>query len=91
MFPTMCSCRSSCPSINHDAIDLHGQTGFDPESNGMAEAFVETFKRDYIYGWIVLMQKRLWHSLTMDRDEHGCHPHKGLKMKLSINSSAASY
>jgi hypothetical protein len=28
-----------------------------PESNGMAEAFVKTFKRDDVYVHIVLMQK----------------------------------
>ena len=35
-----------------------------PESNGMAEAFVKTFKRDYVMSMIVPMQKRLWHSWT---------------------------
>ena len=53
-----------------------------PQSNGMAEAFVKTFKRDYVYlndlpdaatvmarlpGWI--------------EDYNRSHPHKGLKMK----------
>ena len=54
---------------------------YSPESNGMAEAFVKTFKRDYAYladlpdARTVLKQLGPWFE---DYNEH--HPHKGLKM-----------
>ena len=53
-----------------------------PESNGMAEAFVKTFKRDYVYvrdrpdAKTVMAQLDQWFE---DYNEY--HPHKGLKMK----------
>ena len=54
---------------------------YSPESNGMAEAFVKTFKRDYVYvsdvkdAETVLRQLDGWFR---DYNEHA--PHKGLKM-----------
>lgn len=54
---------------------------YSPESNGMAEAFVKTFKRDYVYladlpdARAVLAQLPAWFA---DYNEH--HPHKGLNM-----------
>jgi putative transposase len=54
---------------------------YSPESNGMAEAFVKTFKRDYVYladlwdARAVLEQLPAWFA---DYNEH--HPHKGLNM-----------
>ena len=54
---------------------------YSPESNGMAEAFVKTFKRDYAYladlpdARTVLVQLANWFD---DYNQH--HPHKGLKM-----------
>ena len=53
-----------------------------PESNGMAESFVKTFKRDYVYvhdrpdAKTVLTQLSNWFD---DYNEY--HPHKGLRMK----------
>lgn len=53
-----------------------------PESNGMAEAFVKTFKRDYVHvsrldnAQVVLEQLPKWFE---DYNNH--HPHKGLKMR----------
>lgn len=53
-----------------------------PESNGMAEAFVRTFKRDYVSGQdrpdarTVLGQLADWFEDYNER-----HPHKGLRMK----------
>ena len=53
-----------------------------PESNGLAESFVKTFKRDYVYvndrsdAQTVLQQLTGWFE---DYNEY--HPHKGLKMK----------
>ncbi|SEO55342.1 Transposase InsO and inactivated derivatives [Aquisalimonas asiatica] len=53
-----------------------------PQSNGMAEAFVKTFKRDYVYlndlpdAATVLAQLPGWFA-----DYNRFHPHKGLKMQ----------
>jgi len=53
-----------------------------PQSNGMAEAFVKTFKRDYVYvhdrpdAKTVLISLHQWFE-----DYNEVHPHKGLKMK----------
>lgn len=55
---------------------------YSPESNGMAEAFVKTFKRDYVYladlpnAATVLGQLPAWFH---DYNQH--HPHRGLGMK----------
>jgi transposase InsO family protein len=52
-----------------------------PESNGMAEAFIKTFKRDYVClhclesAPVVMEQLPRWFE---DYNEN--HPHKGLKM-----------
>lgn len=54
---------------------------YSPQSNGMAEAFVKTFKRDYVYvhdrpdARTVMSQLHDWFE---DYNNH--HPHKGLKM-----------
>ena len=51
------------------------------ESNGMAEAFVKTFKQDYVYVHdrtdtkTVLRQLEVWFE-----DYNEMHPHRGLKM-----------
>jgi len=55
---------------------------YSPESNGMAESFVKTFKRDYVHmnplpdARYVLEQLPLWFN---DYNEN--HPHKGLNMR----------
>jgi putative transposase len=55
---------------------------YSPESNGMAEAFVKTFKRDYVYvnrlddAPSVMRQLATWMA---DYSEN--HPHKALQMK----------
>lgn len=55
---------------------------YSPQSNGMAESFVKTFKRDYVYindrpdARTVMSQLPNWFE---DYNEN--HPHKGLKMK----------
>jgi transposase InsO family protein len=53
-----------------------------PQSNGMAEAFVKTFKRDYVYvhdrpdAQTVLSQLSAWFE-----DYNDVHPHKALQMR----------
>ena len=53
-----------------------------PESNGMAEGFVKTFKRDYVHvnrlenARMVLEQLPGWFE-----DYNEVHPHKGLRMR----------
>jgi len=53
-----------------------------PESNGMAEAFVKTVRRDYVSvndrpdAATVLRQLAAWFE-----DYNECHPHKGLRMQ----------
>jgi transposase InsO family protein len=76
--------------VAHDTVEFGRILGFEvcttapysPESNGMAEAFVETFKRDYVYlgdlsnAEIVRTQLPKWFD---DYNEQA--PHKGLGMK----------
>jgi putative transposase len=55
---------------------------YSPESNGMAESFVKTFKRDYVYlnklhsAASVMQQLAGWFE-----DYNQIHPHKGLRMR----------
>jgi len=64
-----------------------------PESNGMAEAFVKTFKRDYVRiherpdAETVLNQLHAWFEDYNER-----HPHRGLRSppKGFIRSSASA-
>jgi putative transposase len=62
-----------------------------PESNGMAEAFIKTFKRDYVYvndrpdAKTVISQLHQWFN-----DYNEVHPHKGLNM-LSPREFIRSY
>lgn len=62
-------------------LDLCTTPYHSPESNGMAESFVKTFKRDYVY-----MSNRLNAVMVMEQlpfwfeDYNENHPHKGLKM-----------
>ncbi|MBC7385947.1 MAG: IS3 family transposase [Cryobacterium sp.] len=58
---------------------------YSPESNGMAEAFVKIFKRDYVY------VNELWTAESVLRrlpewfaDYNRNHPHSGLKMKSPL-------
>lgn len=74
----------------HETIIFARMLGFEvcttpaysPESNGMAEAFVKTFKRDYVYparlesGHVLL---DMLEGFFEDYNEYA--PHKGLKLK----------
>ena len=54
---------------------------YSPESNGMAEAFVKTFKRDFVYLADVRDAKTVLAQLPNWFEEYNeSHPHKGLKM-----------
>ena len=53
-----------------------------PQSNGMSEAFVKTFKRDYV-GVNPLPNAKIVLDLVADwfEDYNNNHPHSGLKMR----------
>jgi transposase InsO family protein len=59
---------------------------YSPQSNGMAEAFVKTFKRDYVYvnrlpsAVEVIAQLPTWFA---DYNEN--HQHKGLGMRSRVS------
>ena len=56
---------------------------YSPESNGMAESFVKTFKRDYVY--LNELRRRAPASCGSSQrwfeDYNEVHPHKGLRMQ----------
>lgn len=54
---------------------------YSPESNGMAESFVNTFKRDYVHVNPLRDARSVMEKLPdWFRDYNENHPHKGLKM-----------
>jgi len=74
----------------HETVGFGGALGlivcttppYSPESNGMAEAFVKTLRRDYVYlsrvdsAAVLLEQLPRWIE-----DYNEVHPHKGLRMR----------
>jgi transposase InsO family protein len=55
---------------------------YSPESNGMAESFIKTFKRDYVAMHDLDTAERVVEQLpSWFEDYNEYHPHKGLKMK----------
>lgn len=55
---------------------------YSPESNGMAESFVKTFKRDYVRVHDIETAEEVLHQLHFwFEDYNENHPHRGLKMK----------
>ena len=54
---------------------------YSPQSNGMAEAFVKTFKRDYVYVADLSSAEKIIEGLPGWFDDYNNNaPHKGLKM-----------
>lgn len=54
---------------------------YSPESNGMAEAFVKTFKRDYVWLGDLSCSASVFRQLPLWFDDYNENaPHKGLKM-----------
>lgn len=55
---------------------------YSPESNGMAECFVKSFKRDYVYLHRLDSAESVMRDLARWIDDYNeVHPHKGLKMR----------
>jgi putative transposase len=55
---------------------------YSPESNGMAESFVKTFKRDYVQMYDISDARTVMEKLPLwFKDYNEYHPHKGLKMR----------
>lgn len=55
---------------------------YSPESNGLAEAFVKTFKRDYVYVGDVSSAETVLRKLPAWFDDYNsAHPHKALGMR----------
>jgi putative transposase len=53
-----------------------------PESNGMAESFIKTFKRDYVHIKPLHNARTVMEQLpTWFEDFNNSHPHKALKMR----------
>jgi len=55
---------------------------YSPESNGMAESFIKTFKRDYVHMHPLYDARSVMEQLPRwFEDYNEYHPHKGLKMR----------
>lgn len=53
-----------------------------PQSNWMTEAFMKTFKQDYVYLNNILDAKIVMKTLQLWIEDYNCnHPHSGLKKK----------
>jgi putative transposase len=77
-----CAANQSRAFVREAGFLIRATPAYSPDSNGMAEAFVKSFKRDYVYlaelhdAESVLRELAAWFE---DYNEH--HPHRGLGMK----------
>jgi transposase InsO family protein len=73
--------RDTIAFANMIGLEVCTTPYYSPESNGMAEAFIKTFKRDYVYMHDLPDAKTVMESLPLwFEDYNNNHPHKGLKM-----------
>lgn len=62
-------------------FDVRTTPSYSPESNGMAEAFVKLFKRDYVYVNDLWTAESVLRQISGWMDDYNYnHPHSGLKM-----------
>lgn len=67
-------------------FDVRTTPAYSPESNGMAEAFVKLFKRDYVYANELWTAEGVLRRLAEWFDDYNRnHPHSGLKMKSPLD------
>jgi putative transposase len=72
-------------------FDVRTTPAYSPESNGMAEAFVKLFKRDYVYTnelWTAESVLRRLPEWFADYNQH--HPHSGLNMQSPLEYREAN-
>lgn len=82
MDPRTYTAYETCDFGRRLGLLIRTTPAYSPESNGMAECFVKSFKRDYVYlaklesAESVLGQLQGWFNHYND-----VHPHKGLRMQ----------
>ncbi len=78
------SCYTAKETVNFGrmlGLEIRTTPAYSPESNGMAEAFVKTFKRDYVYFGNLQDAKAILEQLPKWIDDYNNKaPHKALKM-----------
>jgi transposase InsO family protein len=67
-------------------FDVRTTPAYSPESNGMAEAFVKLFKRDYVYCNDLWTAESILRMLPAWFDDYNRnHPHSGLQMRSPLD------